>query len=57
MKVEKHSERIMLVKVNTEPVNLVTIQVHTPSIANSNIEVKSVYEKLNDLIAIKNGKG
>ena len=55
MKIVQHSERLVLVKVQAEPVDLVIIQVYMPTSAHEDTEVEEIYEQLNDLIEEEKG--
>ena len=54
-KIVLHSERLILVKLKAEPVDLVIIQVYMPTSAHEDTEVEEIYNQLNDLIEEENG--
>lgn len=55
-KVIQHSDRLLLVKVQAEPVDLVIIQVYMPTADHAEDEVEGLYEELEELIAKEKGK-
>ena len=57
IKVVQHNDRIILVKLKTEPVNMIIIQVYMPTSAYTEEEVDSVYDELENLIDNENGNG
>jgi endonuclease/exonuclease/phosphatase family metal-dependent hydrolase len=54
-KVVQHSDRLLLVKVSAEPVDLVVVQVYMPTSAEDDIEVEKIYEELEELIDKEKG--
>lgn len=54
-KVIQHSDRLMLVKIQAEPVNLVIIQVYMPTSDHSEEEVEELYEEMEVLIEKEKG--
>ena len=54
-KIVLHSERLILVKLKAEPVDLVIIQVYMPTSAHEDTEVEEIYNQLNDLIEEEKG--
>ena len=55
-KIVQHSDRLMLVKIKTEPVNTVVIQVYMPTSAHAEEEVDMIYEELEELMDKERGK-
>ena len=53
--IEKISDRLMLIKLETEPVRLVLIQVYMPTSECSDEEVEEMYEKLEELLDKQKG--
>ena len=43
--VVQHSDRLILVKIQAEPVDIVSIQVYTPTSSHSEEEVEDAYEQ------------
>ena len=54
-KIVLHSERLILVKLKAEPVDLVIIQVYMPTSEHEDTEVEEIYNQLNDLIEEEKG--
>lgn len=46
----QYSDRIILVKLDTKPIDTVIIQVYMPTSEEDNDEVEIIYEEPNDLI-------
>ena len=46
----QHSDRILLVKINTKPNNTVIIQTYMPTTNDNDEEIERIYEELNDMI-------
>lgn len=46
----QYSDRIILVKLDTKPIDTVIIQVYMPNSEEDNDEVEIIYEEPNDLI-------
>ena len=53
--VVQHSDRLILVKIQAEPVDIVIIQVYMPTSTHSDEEVEDVYEQLEELMAAQKG--
>ncbi|CAF4403007.1 unnamed protein product [Didymodactylos carnosus] len=51
-KVVQHSDRLILVKIEAQPVDIVIVQVYMPTSASDN-EVDKVYEQTDELVAIE----
>lgn len=49
-KVVQYSDRVMLVKIEAEPRDIVAVQVYMPTSASDDEKVDEVYEQINDLI-------
>ena len=56
MEVKCVNERIMKVKIKSEPVNTAVIQVYVPTTANDNEEIEDMYEKVEELVNEEKGK-
>src|SRR6516225_7306849 len=54
--IEKISDRLILVKFETEPVHLVVIQVYMPTSDSEEEEVEDMYNKLEDLLEKQKGR-
>ena len=54
-KIVLHSERLILVKLKADSVDLVIIQVYRPISAHEDTEVEEIYNQLNDLIEEEKG--
>jgi len=52
----QYSDRIILVKLDTKPIDIVIIQVYMPTSEEEDDEVERIYEKLNDLIKTVKGE-
>ncbi|CAF1175198.1 unnamed protein product [Didymodactylos carnosus] len=52
-KVVQHSDRLILVKIEAEPVDIVIVQVYMPTSASDDEEVEKVYEQIYELVAIE----
>jgi len=46
----QHSDRIILVKINTKPNNTIIIQIYMPTTNADNDEIEKIYEDINKLI-------
>jgi len=55
VKVIQHSDRLIMVKVEAEPVDIVIIQLYMPTTDNDDDEVEQVYEALDELIEKEKG--
>ena len=53
--VVQHSDRLILVKIQAEPVDIVIIQVYMPTSNHSDEEVEDAYEQLEELMAAQKG--
>jgi len=51
IKVTQHSDRLLLVKLKVEPVDIVVIQSYMPTTGHSDEEVEDIYEQINELIS------
>ena len=56
MEVKCVNERIMKVKIRSEPVNSAVIQVYMPTTASNDEEIEEMYEKVEELINEEKGK-
>ena len=56
LKVEMVSDRIILVKIQAEPVDLVIVQVYMPTSAHGDDEVEEMYERIDELMRKEKGK-
>jgi exonuclease III len=54
-KVKQHSDRLILVKIQADPVDLVIVQVYMPTSDHSDEEVEELYEEMEGLIAKEKG--
>ncbi|CAF1140811.1 unnamed protein product [Didymodactylos carnosus] len=52
-KVVQHSDRLILVKIEAKPVDIVIVQVYMPTSAGDDEEVDKVYEQIDELVAIE----
>ena len=48
--IEKISDRLMMVKVSAEPVDMVLIQVYMPTMKYEDEEVEQIYDQIEDII-------
>lgn len=53
--IERFSERMIMVKVQAEPVNMVVIQLYMPTSDHKDEEVELMYEKLEEILATLKG--
>ena len=53
---EVHEDRIVVVRIQAQPTNIVVIQVHMPTSAHSNEEMDAVYEKLEQISQAVKGR-
>jgi len=53
---EVHEDRIVMVKIQAQPTNIVVIQVYKPTSTHSDEEVEAVYEKLEQMSQNVKGK-
>src|SRR5580698_3108104 len=53
--VVQHSDRLILVKIQAEPADIVVIQVYMPTSDHSDEEVEDVYEQIEELVAAQKG--
>jgi hypothetical protein len=49
-KITQHSDRLILIRIKSEPVDVVLIQVYMPTSDAEDEEVESIYEQIEDLI-------
>src|SRR6476661_11029494 len=56
MSVERISDRLMMIKLNAEPVDVVIIQVYMPTTEHDDEEVDQMYEQIEELIKKQKGK-
>ena len=56
LKVDMVSDRIISVKIQADPVDLVIIQVYMPTSAHEDDEVDEIYDRIEELIAKDKGK-
>ena len=54
-KVIQHSDRLILVKIQAEPVDIVVIKVYMPTSDHEDEEVEGLYEELEELIEKEKG--
>ena len=52
---EAHGDRILLVKIQARPTNIVVIQVYMPTSGHDDSEVELMYEKLEEMIKKQKG--
>ena len=52
---EKISDRLMMVKVSAEPVDIVLIQVYIPTLKYEDEEVEQIYDQIEDIIRGQKG--
>ena len=55
-KIVQHSDRMIMVKIKAEPVDLIIIQVYFPTTGHDDEEVENLYEALEELIDKEKGK-
>ena len=56
LKVDMVSDRIISVKIQADPVDLMIIQVYMPTSAHEDEEVDEIYDRIEELMAKENGK-
>ena len=55
VEVEQYSDRVLMVKLQTEPVDIVLEQVYMPTSDHDDEEIETMYEQLDDIIGKQKG--
>src|SRR5207245_8643834 len=50
IEVEQYSDRVSIVKLQAEPVDIVLVQVYMPTSEHDDEEIETMYEQLDDII-------